>query len=342
MTTEADVSKAAAIAIPLAAAACSPIFGIGAPVCAAGAAVAAALTAAGVAISSALRDKFHVSIAQAEALLTLIRLTPWVLFIGKGGIDNTGSVAQGAKLVRYLRAASGEVPAGVAQNTGHLHNPSDTGDCPDNPYLCNVDPAEPLTDPAVVQRIYNAWRAWQQAGSNLSTLGSAIPTEYQTADAAAALLQIVRMAPAPFVDVMGWSFAKKPGIKAQMREAVRHARLVAGESGPDPDPQQVLKNVFGGDVSVAVAAPAPVAPAPVAPPDAAPAPEAEPPPDVANDMDTTSAVVRTTEGTTVEGAMDEEGIRAGLLTTAQGDVYRPLGWWSGLWVRVIVQERSAA
>jgi hypothetical protein len=250
---------------PLAAAACSVIPGIGTGVCAAGAAVAAALTAAGVAISDALRDKFHVTIAQAEVLLTLIRLAPWLLFIGQGGIDNTGSVPQGAKLVRYLRAVSGEVPVGVAHNTGHMHNPADTGDCPDNPYLCNVDPAEPLTDPAVVRRIFKAWRAWQQAGSKLSTLGSAIPTEYQTADAAAALLQIIRAAPAPFVEVMGWGFVKKPGIKEQLREAVRHARLLAGESGPDPDPRQVLGSVFGGDVSVAVAAPV-HAPPPVAPP----------------------------------------------------------------------------
>src|SRR5580698_1635073 len=123
MTTEADVGKAAAIAIPAAAAACSVVPGIGTAVCAVGAGIASALTAAGVAISSALRDTFHLSIAQSEAVLTLIRLAPSLLFLGHGGIDNVGSPPQAAKLVRYLRVTSGEVPTGIAGNTGKLHNP---------------------------------------------------------------------------------------------------------------------------------------------------------------------------------------------------------------------------
>jgi hypothetical protein len=333
VTSAADIGKDAGIAIGIAAAACSVVPGIGTGVCAAGAAVASALVAAGVGIAGLTKDHFHVSIAQSEALLTLIRLYPWLLFIGRGGIDNTGEPHQGARLVRYLRVTSNEVPTGTAGNTGRMHNPNDKGDCSDNPYLC-------ATDETALRASYARRAAWLAAGRHLEQLGPALQSPYQTPAAAVALLGVIRSAPAPFVEVMGWAFAKQKGIRQQLQAAIHYARTLAGETGADPDPAQALETVFGPEVATAPTGVSPV-PTPEAPP-APPAPTEPPPDDELVEAPAPPApppdVIRTAHGAALAGVLERRGLAAGLFRADSGRVFRPLGWWSGLYVPVKYQE----
>ena len=253
MTTEEDVGKGAAIAIPAAAAACSVVPGIGTGVCAAGAAIGAALTAFGVWVSSASRDTYHPDTATAEALLTLARVHPPVLFLMD--IDRAQDADMASRQARYLRVVSGEVPTGAKQNTGGLHNPHDKA-C-DNPYQCNDDPDEPLTSLAFMQKQKDGFDAWVAQGggatpASLARLPGYCPTPHARHPAeAAVVLTALRSAPTIFRDVM----AKWPAFASrmdQMRVQVAALRRAAGEAPGTKDP--VLDDLFAGDTDPAIAA----------------------------------------------------------------------------------------
>jgi hypothetical protein len=245
-TTEADVAKYGGMAIGAAAIACSVVPGIGTAACAIGAGIATLLTSIGVAITAGERDTFNADNdlrgPSSEALLTLIRLCPAVAW---WGIDNTGGdPLQSSQLVLWLRVASGEVPVGVAKNTGKLSNPSNhSGNCQDNPYMCQADPAEPLSSQATQAKMLVNYGKWLASGSDPKKLSAMVPSDYHTPAAAKLLLSAIRQFPVPFQNVLAWDFAKDH--KRELQESIRHARRIAGETGPD----DTLALLFG-DVTV--------------------------------------------------------------------------------------------
>ena len=229
-----------------------PIPGIGAAI-----AALAALTAA---IVGALKDTFHPNAGVAEAWLWLFRAMPELTMMN---VDNANDPIAGANLVRYFRIVSGEIPKGVKGNNGNLNNPNISTSC-DNPYQCNVDKDEPLTDPAVLKKIRDAYLAWiptmgpganpgtifdnwkplnPQQEAAMRTLPKKIPSPYYTKKKAKAILHVFRHVPKAFHAISGWSefSANRP----QLREHVRYLRDLAGESGED----KTLNDIFGGDVT---------------------------------------------------------------------------------------------
>lgn len=193
-------------------------------------ALAAVIGAIGGAIAGATKDTFHPSPAQAEAWLWIFRLYPGMVF---SGVDNAIAPERGARLVRYFRLVSGEVPLPPGQN---LYNPNNES-C-DTPYMCESDPREPLTDGPTLDRIFKSWDVKRQ----VFTLPG--PTGYvATPDEARALLALFRASPDAFRDVAGWSelVARKGIVLAR----IRRLRWMAGEAGPDAD----LAATFGGEPS---------------------------------------------------------------------------------------------
>lgn len=193
-------------------------------------ALAAAIGAISGAIAGATKDTFHPTAAQAAAWLWIFRLYPGMIF---SGVDNAIAPERGARLVRYFRLVSGEVPLGPGES---LYNPSNES-C-DTPYMCAADPREPLTDEATLDRIYASWDARSQ------TFKLPGPTGYIATQAEAqALLALFRAEPAVFSDIASWSeFADRRAI---LLGKIRRLRWLAGETGPDPD----LAATFGGSPS---------------------------------------------------------------------------------------------
>lgn len=233
-----DAGTASGIAIGVAAAACSEVPGIGTAACAVGAAIATAFKAIGMAITAAERDTFHPTNHQAEAWLTLFRLDPALTM---QGVDNTGEPYQATHLVRYFRVLAGEVPTGKFGNNGVLDNPSkaDTS----NTYLTNGDSEEPLTQVATLQKVQSQLAAWAAAGSNVDNFAHYVKPIHDKPNDLKALLTLIRAYPAVFQDISTWdTFTAN---KAQIAEAIKAARIRAGESGAD----NVLSLIFG-DVTV--------------------------------------------------------------------------------------------
>lgn len=284
--TEGDVAKAAPVAIAAAAGACSVVPGIGTGICAAGAAIASALVAFGTWIAGLGRDTFHPDKATAEALLMLFRIHPAAAFLTD--VDRAADPQAAAKLARYFRVVSGEVPAGQRGNNGILHNPYlDPGDY-QNPYQGRTDPAEPLTSIAYYSGVFNNYQKWVASGGgslhptkgrgNLAALPRFVPTPHRRPEEARMILDAIRRWPAPFIKVLQ-AWGQFGGIADQMQEQVREMRRLAGEDGPDPGGK--LQAVFGGDLTVHAPhrppfhPPAPPMP-PAGPPGAPPGPPGSP------------------------------------------------------------------
>jgi len=221
-----DIASAAATvgAAAAAAEAAVPIPVIGAIV----AGLVAAGTAIGEALSAAERDGFKPTQQEAEELLVFFRLDPALAF---SGVDNAGEPNRVATLIRYLRLVSGEIKPGQYGNNGVW----DRNSCA-NPYICQVDPTEPLTDPKVLEPIY-----WQLVANLRKGQSYAAPSMIKTPAQAQATLTFMRKYGQTS---MNWS--QLAGAKPQIREEVKALRLLAGEDGPDP----ALATVLGGDVTV--------------------------------------------------------------------------------------------
>ena len=240
-TTTASVLGTAATLAPAAAAAAafaiSTAIGTAIPIPVIGTAigvVVGAFTAAGIGIAALARDKFKPSPLQAMAYLEFFHLDPALLFLG---VDNANTPEKAARLVRYLRLVAGIVP-----NHGPLYNPVSDRSCK-NPYLCRVDPDEPLTDPKVLAHIYaHARRGWAK-GARSKDFASYVLPSVRTPTQAKALLAILREHTKTFAGLEQWSASKHND--GPVCDEVRALRRLAGESGPDP----VLSALFG-DVTV--------------------------------------------------------------------------------------------
>jgi hypothetical protein len=236
LTTAATVGGEAAAAVGIGTAVGNAI-----PIPLIGAAIGAfvgAMTAFGIWLASATKDSFNLTPAQADALLDFFELVPALSFMN---VDKALTPTAAAHLARYLMVRSGRVPVGVKGNNGQLYNPVSNFSC-DNPYLCRVDPDQPLTDERYVAPHYWQYVAAQRRGVPY------VPDRAVNSPAAAGkLLAALRK---HGLEVSGMS--EFTGANAQLiGEEIRALRLLAGESGPDP----ALTNIFGVDVTVKLPAP---------------------------------------------------------------------------------------
>lgn len=131
-----------------------PLPGIGAAI----GAVVGALVALGEVLSSAFSDTFAPTPIEAEAWLTVFRLNLCFLF---SGVDNAITPEQAARLVAYLKITADEVKKGQKGNTGERYNPVSNDSC-SNPYMCRVDPDDPMTDASYLRSVQAECQASQR------------------------------------------------------------------------------------------------------------------------------------------------------------------------------------
>ncbi len=224
--TAASGATAAASAIGIGAAAGNaiPIPGVGAAI---GAAIGA-LVAAGTWIANSLKDTFHPTQEQAEDWLWMFRIDPVLCFLN---VDKATDPQSAARLVRYFRVIA-EVPVGVKGNNGVLYNPVSNDSC-DNPYLCRVDPDEPLTDPAFLDRYFRGLQAVAtRTGKQIWQLPPGVyhafaPSTIRTpVEARAALRFLAKHAEAI------WAWSEIQGNLGQVQDELRAMKLLA--DGKDP------------------------------------------------------------------------------------------------------------
>ncbi len=160
---------------------------------------------------------------QADSWLRLFRIDPGLLFAA-----SHASVDAAARLVRYLKLASGEQPLQPGWRLGR------------NPYLARVDVTDPLTDPAYLRGIRDAIVGTSDAREVVNYL--ALQPVVVTRETARRMLALLRHELVPS-GLPHW--AEVRGNLGQIAAEVRRLRQVAGETGDDP----YLSRLFG-DVSL--------------------------------------------------------------------------------------------
>jgi dienelactone hydrolase len=194
--------------------------------------VVGAVVGAAAALSYYLgKDKFHPSPLEAAEWLALWRADPGLLFAGVDRLTATGGSRHhpadelAARLVRYFKQLAGEVP-----EQGPLYNPITNLSCT-NPYMCEVDPSDPLTDPRYLRTVREAVLAHRLA-----------PPAVHTPAQAAAVLQVLRTDLVRKGSVLDWTQVKN-NLPA-LRKELGYLRALAGETGDEP----VLDKLLGGEI----------------------------------------------------------------------------------------------
>ena len=167
--------------------------------------------------------KVHPTPEQADSWLRAFRIDPGLLFSA-----SHATVEAAARLVRYLKLASGEHPM---QPGWQLDS---------NPYLTHVDPTDPLTNPVYLQSIRDAivGTSDPRAVARHLALQPVVVTR-ETADRMLALLRHELVANG----LPHWAEAQ--ANLGDIAREIRRVRYIAGEEGADPR----LSRVFG-DVSL--------------------------------------------------------------------------------------------
>ena len=231
LTTAATVGGEAAAAVGIGAAVGNaiPIPLIGAAI----GAIIGGLTAFGLWLASATKETFNLTPDQADALLDFFELVPALSFMN---VDKALNPTAASHLARYLMVASGRVPTGVKGNNGQLYNPVSDYKC-DNPYMCQIDPDQPLTDERYIAPHY-----WQYIAAQRRGVPYVPERAINTPSDAAKLLAALRKHGGAVSGMNEFSGANA----AMIGEEIRALRLLAGEDGPD----MLLTAIFGVDVTV--------------------------------------------------------------------------------------------
>jgi hypothetical protein len=151
---EAGVTTAATIGIGAAIGSAIPIPGLGSLI----GAVVGAIAAGFHALADALKSRFHpYPVDASAALLVLAHIDPPGFF--KAAPDAASDAHDFVRIIRYFRVRSGIVPKGYLGNTGELYDPVSSWarpwagtDC-GNPYLCAIDPHDPMTNEAHIAHL---------------------------------------------------------------------------------------------------------------------------------------------------------------------------------------------
>ena len=160
---------------------------------------------------------------QADAWLRAFRIDPGLLFVARHT-----SVEAAARLARYLKLASGEKPMRPGWQLDR------------NPYLTQVDPADPLTDPLYLQSIRDAIVGTSDPRVLVEHL--ARQPVIVTRETARRMLALLRH---ELVTNGLPHWAEVQGSLGDIAREIGRVRKIAGEEGTDPH----LARLFG-DVTV--------------------------------------------------------------------------------------------
>jgi hypothetical protein len=167
--------------------------------------------------------RVHPAPEQADAWLRAFRIDPGLLFSA-----SRASVEAAARLVRYLKLASGEHPMQAGWQLGS------------NPYLAHVDPTDPLTDPEYLKAIRDAVVGTSDPRAAVKHLAlEPVLVTRETAHRMLALLRHELVANG----LPHWAEAQ--ASLGDIAREIRRVRRIAREEGADP----LLARLFG-DVSL--------------------------------------------------------------------------------------------